>query len=959
MVDSPVHFETMVAAEGSGSPQATTAPPIEEQPDTQKLIGAMKIYFDELRQTNIELSKSLTIALEGLTRATESKKGGPQSIDEKNSFWTLYKKLSDEFDKEFRDTYGEDLNNVLIFAGLFSAVSSAFIIQIQPEFQVDPNVTSTEPAPAIVVAQSLLYFSLFATLFAALLAVLGKQWLLYYDSVGEKGTIEERGRLRQRKYDALGRWKFSLIMEISPFLLQFALLVFAAALSVYLWTIHHILAALSLALTSVGFILYIMIIGSALVWKDAPFQTTFTNLLLSALTSPPKSLHRSIKAMVKISIQGMRRIISWCLFVLYTGFKNAIKPLLPLHHGTDSHPPSQQEESTSSVPIFSLPESSADVNAIIWALETSTEPKLVEAAAAIIPEFRWPVGTDLRSVLKRLADLFNDCFQGSEIRPGMLDRATRCIRAFALVWMLHDIDKYSDAKLEPILTKQRPFDELAIITTVFQNERGARDPNTGLDNCVITQWALRVISAPSFTKDPRDPKYLEWLLKNFKPDGTSLGDISVFSDFLFCVNSFFTPPDLRDLSLMDKSKHCGDLITLVFQSLSKHLAKSNPQVISLVTNIFTQMLKFDNNSGKPIFGFGHSRRCRDALYGLCASPLMTLPVWTSALQLVRVHKLPTPGVPRYAADPADVRWISSAFKQLGPSSMEVDSDVLGDFLQVVVYSIPLGGDGLKDILSLDAIPIVLKALHHVVNERTRRFAYRVLCSAPHWFQDNKLLQDKSIWTMLTDLCDFDPEGYIFLGGRLSTTAEWKLVISHDPSRWLLTLPSVLYIYKASEREEGLITTAVEILAGTWAHSHSDWLNPLDMRLVRLIRCTVRVAFCAQVFEASYGPRLTQLSQQFKYAILPRLGVAVEAAADTIDAASTHDRADIFTAAAGILRTLAVTIKGELKDGPPEDRKDDTQKIEYWRAKQRGFEEDIEALRRLLEEATSAGDISVA
>ncbi|KAJ7117968.1 hypothetical protein C8R43DRAFT_846988, partial [Mycena crocata] len=140
-------------------------------------------------------------------------------------------------------------------AGLFSAVSSAFIIQIQPELQSDPNARTqallellvqnitgatippdpTGPATTIVIAQSFLYFSLFSTLGAALLAVLAKQWLLHYDSVGERGTIEERGLERQRKFDGIQHWKFDLVMQIFPLLLQLSLLLFAVSLSIYLW----------------------------------------------------------------------------------------------------------------------------------------------------------------------------------------------------------------------------------------------------------------------------------------------------------------------------------------------------------------------------------------------------------------------------------------------------------------------------------------------------------------------------------------------------------------------------------------------------------------------------------------------------------------------------------------------------------------------------------------------------
>ncbi|KAJ7513124.1 hypothetical protein B0H11DRAFT_1948715 [Mycena galericulata] len=53
----------------------------------------------------------------------------PRSSQKTTAFWTAYKTLADEFDREFQARYGNDLDSSLIFAGLFSAVSSAFIIQ--------------------------------------------------------------------------------------------------------------------------------------------------------------------------------------------------------------------------------------------------------------------------------------------------------------------------------------------------------------------------------------------------------------------------------------------------------------------------------------------------------------------------------------------------------------------------------------------------------------------------------------------------------------------------------------------------------------------------------------------------------------------------------------------------------------------------------------------------------------
>ncbi|KAF8170453.1 hypothetical protein K438DRAFT_1434283, partial [Mycena galopus ATCC 62051] len=106
----------------------------------------------------------------------------------------------------------------------------------QPEIQ--PHGT-----PAIVIiAQGILYISLGSTLLAALLAVLGKQWLMYYLAAGNRGPIKTRGLERQRKLDGLLRWKFNQVMQIFPLLLQLGLFLFSAALSIYLWTIHLSLA---------------------------------------------------------------------------------------------------------------------------------------------------------------------------------------------------------------------------------------------------------------------------------------------------------------------------------------------------------------------------------------------------------------------------------------------------------------------------------------------------------------------------------------------------------------------------------------------------------------------------------------------------------------------------------------------------------------------------------------------
>ncbi|KAJ7245562.1 hypothetical protein C8J57DRAFT_760516 [Mycena rebaudengoi] len=62
-------------------------------------------------------------------------------------------------------------------------------------------------------------------------------------------------------------------MEMFPLLLQLALLLFSAALSVYLSTISHPISSIVITLTFIGALAYISLLVSAAVYPDSPFQT--------------------------------------------------------------------------------------------------------------------------------------------------------------------------------------------------------------------------------------------------------------------------------------------------------------------------------------------------------------------------------------------------------------------------------------------------------------------------------------------------------------------------------------------------------------------------------------------------------------------------------------------------------------------------------------------------------------
>ena len=211
--------------------------------------------------------------------------------------------------------YEEDLDTTLIFvsfvsrsgvrmltwsqAGLFSAVTSAFIIDVQSQLQPDTgdetaallrvliykidNTTFgndtptlpqwTGPPHAVVQVQAILYASLAATLLSAFLAMLGKQWLNRYASTDMRGTAVERSQNRQRKLDGIVAWYFDHVMESLPLMLQIALLLLGCALSRHLWEINITVASAILGVTLLGVTFYLFVVVAGAASEICPYQT--------------------------------------------------------------------------------------------------------------------------------------------------------------------------------------------------------------------------------------------------------------------------------------------------------------------------------------------------------------------------------------------------------------------------------------------------------------------------------------------------------------------------------------------------------------------------------------------------------------------------------------------------------------------------------------------------------------
>ena len=115
-------------------------------------------------------------------------------------------------------------------------------------------------------------------LFAAFIAVLGKQWLNRFAQVEISGPIADQSRNRVRNLDGMVIWHFNLVMECLPLMFQISLLLLRFFLFDYLFSINRTVAGVLIGFTAFG-LFYLLIVSAATLSYTYPFQTPLSLIL--------------------------------------------------------------------------------------------------------------------------------------------------------------------------------------------------------------------------------------------------------------------------------------------------------------------------------------------------------------------------------------------------------------------------------------------------------------------------------------------------------------------------------------------------------------------------------------------------------------------------------------------------------------------------------------------------------
>ncbi|KZP07640.1 hypothetical protein FIBSPDRAFT_803809 [Athelia psychrophila] len=253
--------------------------------------------------------ESVPESLQGLEGAWQKQFQGDEGTrgftSSENRVWSIYVNEATKVDGTLVESWKGDMDGILIFSGLFSAVVTAFITVGYGTLQ--PDATATTTAILVQISQQLAsisngtgevlpynsaesasftpsgtslslnafwFLSLILSLTCALMATLVQQWARQYlYGVRRRTDPEKRARVRAYLYEGVERFKVPLIVEAIPALLHTSVFLFFAGLVEFMFPINLTIALVILvAVATVGSAYLLATLVSAL-YLDCPYRT--------------------------------------------------------------------------------------------------------------------------------------------------------------------------------------------------------------------------------------------------------------------------------------------------------------------------------------------------------------------------------------------------------------------------------------------------------------------------------------------------------------------------------------------------------------------------------------------------------------------------------------------------------------------------------------------------------------
>ncbi|KAI0263524.1 hypothetical protein BC834DRAFT_1042733 [Gloeopeniophorella convolvens] len=233
-----------------------------------------------------------------------------------NGLWTLYGKEAKSHDEAIIQTWKDDMDGILIFAGLFSAVLTTFLGEVYQNLQADPaqenafygqqtvtilaqisqQIAGLAPQspippaqlqqfPAFRPSQSDIrvnvywFMSLVFSLTAALTATIVQQWVRDYMHIFQRYSHPlKSARVRQFLYEGAEGWYMPVVADAVPALVHISLFLFFIGLADFLFNINTTVATTTVTPIAICASLYLWSIVAPVINPQSPYQSSFSGM---------------------------------------------------------------------------------------------------------------------------------------------------------------------------------------------------------------------------------------------------------------------------------------------------------------------------------------------------------------------------------------------------------------------------------------------------------------------------------------------------------------------------------------------------------------------------------------------------------------------------------------------------------------------------------------------------------
>ncbi|KAJ7657201.1 hypothetical protein DFH06DRAFT_459138 [Mycena polygramma] len=318
-------------------------------------------------------------------KAAKKAKDNPEHEAAAAKLWAVYVSEAEKYDRGLVESWKSDMEGMLIFAGLFSASLTAFLIESYKTLNPDPENTTAlllaqisqqlaasangtpfhippttpfTPPTSSVICNVLWFISLGLSLTSAcaLIATLLEQWARdFLHRADMRSAPVVRARVFSFLYYGFKRFKMHTVVEIIPLLLHSSLFLFFIGLVAFLLPVNVALTAVAGIILTTVTVVYALLTLLPLVHSDCPYRTPLSGGLWRLRRGAHALLNR-LRPSVVISPQRDDTMVEAI-------FREAIEP--------------------------STQRSSRDAQALIWTVKSLAHDDELDPFIAAIPDVLW------------------------------------------------------------------------------------------------------------------------------------------------------------------------------------------------------------------------------------------------------------------------------------------------------------------------------------------------------------------------------------------------------------------------------------------------------------------------------------------------------------------------------------------------------------------------------------------